>query len=66
MGSIMSVKLCNTVVELPNYIDGDLMAQFKSTVVLDKIQRLPQLLSYVQAIVDRGQRNGQFVLTGVH
>lgn len=40
--------------------------QFKSSVILDEIQRVPLLLSYIQAIVDRKGRNGQFVLTGSH
>ena len=35
-------------------------------VILDEIQRAPELLSYVQAIVDRRKGNGQFVLTGSH
>lgn len=42
------------------------LAQFKGNVVLDEIQRVPELLSYIQTIVDRDQRNGQFVLTGSH
>lgn len=42
------------------------LAQFKGNVVLDEIQRVPELLSYIQVIVDAEQRNGQFVLTGSH
>ena len=42
------------------------LAQFKGNVILDEIQRVPELLSYIQDIVDREQRNGQFVLTGSH
>jgi hypothetical protein len=34
--------------------------------ILDEIQRLPQLLSYIQGIVDSRQQAGQFVLTGSH
>ncbi|MDY6990720.1 MAG: AAA family ATPase, partial [Thermodesulfobacteriota bacterium] len=34
--------------------------------VLDEIQRLPQLLSYIQGIVDRAQESGMFILTGSH
>ena len=34
--------------------------------VLDEIQRLPQLLSYIQGIVDRVKKNGIFILTGSH
>ena len=34
--------------------------------VLDEIQRLPQLLSYIQGIVDRAKKRGMFILTGSH
>jgi len=37
-----------------------------SGAVFDEVQRVPQLLSYVQVIVDENDRNGQFVLTGSH
>lgn len=40
--------------------------QFKSLVILDEIQRVPLLLSYIQTIVDQRNKNGQFVLTGSH
>lgn len=33
-------------------------------VVLDEIQHVPQLLSYMQTIVDREKKNGFFVITG--
>ena len=42
------------------------LAQFKKNVILDEIQRVPELLSYIQVIVDSEVRNGQFVLTGSH
>ena len=32
--------------------------------MLDEIQRVPSLLSYLQVLVDEDRRNGQFVLTG--
>lgn len=32
--------------------------------ILDEIQRIPDLLSYLQVLVDEEGRNGQFVLTG--
>jgi len=35
-------------------------------VVLDEIQNLPQILSYIQGIVDEDERPGQFILTGSH
>lgn len=34
--------------------------------ILDEIQNVPKLLSYIQGIVDRDQKNGQFILTGSH
>jgi len=34
--------------------------------VLDEIQRLPGLLSYIQGIVDREKKAGMFILTGSH
>ncbi len=42
------------------------LAQFDGDVILDEIQRVPDLLSYIQVAVDNNQRNGQFVLTGSH
>lgn len=42
------------------------LAQFKGSVILDEIQRVPELLSYIQAAVDEKRTNGQFVLTGSH
>ena len=32
--------------------------------VIDEIQRVPDLLSYIQVIVDERQVNGMFVITG--
>ena len=34
--------------------------------ILDEVQRLPALLSYVQGIVDRIRKHGRFILTGSH
>ena len=34
--------------------------------VLDEIQRLPELLSYLQGLVDQRRKPGQFILTGSH
>ena len=42
------------------------LAQFSGQVVIDEIQRVPSLLSYIQDIVDSEKRNGRFVLTGSH
>lgn len=42
------------------------LAQFPSDTIIDEIQRVPELLSYIQVLVDQEQRNGRFVLTGSH
>ena len=42
------------------------LAQFGGPAILDEIQRVPELLSYIQVIVDTGKQSGQFVLTGSH
>jgi hypothetical protein len=34
--------------------------------ILDEIQRLPLLLSYIQGIVDKERKSGMFILTGSH
>ena len=34
--------------------------------ILDEIQRVPQLLSYIQVIVDEQEKKGMFILTGSH
>lgn len=40
------------------------LKEYKSRVILDEIQRVPELLSYIQGIVDEAGNNGLFVLTG--
>ena len=40
------------------------LAQCREGAVIDEIQRVPELTSYIQAAVDETRRNGQFVLTG--
>ncbi len=40
------------------------LAQFSGAVVIDEIQHVPELLSYLQVIVDDRGHNGQYVLTG--
>jgi len=42
------------------------LKQFSGPVILDEIQRVPELLSYIQVIVDLEKKNGRFVLTGSH
>lgn len=40
--------------------------RFKTPVIIDEIQRVPDLLSYIQVIVDDKQESGVFLLTGSH
>lgn len=40
--------------------------QYQGPVILDEIQRAPELLSYIQARVDENKINGQYILTGSH
>ncbi len=42
------------------------LAQFIGKVIFDEIQRLPELLSYLQVAVDNQRENGRYVLTGSH
>lgn len=42
------------------------LAQFETGAILDEIQRAPQLLSYIQSIVDAKDIKGMFILTGSH
>lgn len=38
--------------------------QFQDGIILDEVQRTPDLFSYIQTIVDESSRPGQFILTG--
>ena len=40
------------------------LAQFPNAVVIDEVQRVPELLSYIQVIVDEKKQNGMYILTG--
>jgi uncharacterized protein len=42
------------------------LAQFPEGVVLDEIQNVPSLLSWIQVLTDADPRQGRFVLTGSH
>jgi hypothetical protein len=42
------------------------LARMENGGILDEIQRLPVLLSYIQGIVDKTKKHGQFILTGSH
>jgi len=40
------------------------LGQFRNPVILDEVQRTPDLFSYLQGIVDEEDRPGHFILTG--
>ncbi|MDD4026224.1 MAG: AAA family ATPase [Kiritimatiellae bacterium] len=40
--------------------------QYKCPIILDEIQRAPELLSTIQVMSDETKKNGQFILTGSH
>ena len=40
--------------------------EYRSKVIIDEVQRVPEILSYIQTIVDEDAENGQFILTGSH
>ncbi|MCH8473788.1 MAG: ATP-binding protein [Opitutales bacterium] len=42
------------------------LASLGDKAIIDEIQRVPELLSYLQVEVDEKKRNGQYVLTGSH
>lgn len=42
------------------------LSQFPKGAILDEVQRVPELLSYIQAIVDENKIPGLFILTGSH
>ena len=42
------------------------LADHPSPLIIDEVQRVPSLLSYIQVIADRDRKAGQYVLTGSH
>lgn len=40
------------------------LAQFKEGAILDEVQRVPHLFSYLQGLLDQSQKCGQYILTG--
>ena len=42
------------------------LKSYAAPVILDEIQRVPALLSYIQTIVDENKSSGQYILTGSH
>ncbi len=41
-------------------------SQFPPPVIIDEIQRVPELLSTIQVFADSSQQRGQYILTGSH
>src|SRR5688572_5430703 len=55
--------------EIREFVQEDpkaFLAQFSDKVIFDEIQRVPELLSYLQVAVDSRRDNGCYVLTGSH
>lgn len=53
--------------DVREFASGDplgFLGQCGDGAVIDEIQRVPELTSYIQAAVDESKQNGQFVLTG--
>ncbi len=42
------------------------MEAYPEGAILDEVQRVPHLLSYIQVIVDQSNQKGMFILTGSH
>jgi uncharacterized protein len=42
------------------------LSQMEGGGILDEVQRLPAMLSYIQGMVDKDGRRGRFILTGSH
>lgn len=40
------------------------LARYRDGAVIDEVQRVPQILSYLQGMVDEDPRPGRFLLTG--
>jgi len=43
-----------------------LMSEIENGAVLDEVQRVPNILSYLQGVIDRDPASGKFILTGSH
>ena len=40
------------------------LAQFSKPVILDEVQRIPELFSYIMPLVDEHRKMGEFILAG--
>jgi len=55
--------------EIRAYAEEDpkgFLADHPAPLIIDEVQRVPALLSYIQVISDRNRKLGQYVLTGSH
>lgn len=43
-----------------------LLAKYPNGAIIDEVQRVPELLSYIQVIVDEKKQHGLYILTGSH
>lgn len=39
---------------------------YPAPLIIDEVQRVPEILSYLQGVLDKKKKNGQYVLTGSH
>jgi len=44
----------------------DFFKNYSGNLIIDEIQRVPELLSYIQVITDENNIKGQFIITGSH
>lgn len=42
------------------------LESYPAPLIIDEVQRVPDLLSYLQGVIDRMKKNGQYILTGSH
>jgi len=42
------------------------LASYPAPLIIDEVQRVPELLSYLQGFMDKTRKNGQYILTGSH
>lgn len=43
-----------------------LFKKYPTPIVIDEVQRVPEILSVIQVLADKEQKNGMFILTGSH
>lgn len=54
-------------IEIREYAKQDpkgFLSQYPGPVILDEVQRIPELFSYLQVFADESGKNGKFILTG--